>query len=97
MAKKLLNLKIQKLFNKKGLTKPLFCVINKTQKNERKQKKMKKVFVLIGTRKGKLNYFKVYSTRERAEAMKESFEVYDAENKDKDWKYEIQEERVWDC
>ena len=57
---------------------------------------MKKVFVLIGERKGKLSYFKIYSSREKAEAMKESFEVYDAENKDNDWKYEISEERVWD-
>lgn len=56
----------------------------------------KTVFVLIGKRKGKLSYLKVYGSREKAEARKESFEVYDAENKDNEWKYEILEERVWD-
>ena len=57
---------------------------------------VKTVFVLIGKRKGKLSYLKVYSSRQKAEERKESFEVYDAENKDKTWKYEILEERVWD-
>lgn len=56
----------------------------------------KTVFILVGKREGKLSYLKVYSSRLKAEAIKESFEVYDAENKDKDWKYEILEERVWD-
>lgn len=57
---------------------------------------VKTVFVLIGKRKSKLSYLKVYSSRQTAEVTKGIFEAYDADNKDKDWKYEILEERVWD-
>ena len=57
---------------------------------------VKIVFVLIGKRKGKLSYLQVYSSRQKAEETKDIFETYDADNKDKNWKYEIIEKRVWD-
>ena len=57
---------------------------------------MKEVFMLIGKRKGKMMFCRLYSTEQKAKIKKEVLEVYDAENKDKDWKYEITKERVWD-
>lgn len=57
---------------------------------------MKKVFALIGRRKGKVMFTTLYSNREKAEIKKEAFESVDRKNRETEWAYEIKEEKVWD-
>ena len=57
---------------------------------------MKKVFALIGRRKGKVVFTTLYSNREKAEIKKEAFESVDRKNRETEWAYEIKEEKVWD-
>lgn len=57
---------------------------------------MKKVYSLIGRRKGKVMFTTLYSNRERAEIRKEAFESVDKQNRETHWTYEVKEERVWD-
>lgn len=57
---------------------------------------MKKVFALIGRRKGKVMFTTLYSNREKAEIKKEAFESVDRKNRETEWTYEVKEEKVWD-
>ena len=57
---------------------------------------MKKVFALIGRRKGKVMFTTLYSNKEKAEIRKEAFESVDKQNRETHWTYEVKEERVWD-